>query len=144
MTPKENEAAEKLANETLERHEKELLKDIFHQYNIAFSSNNPSQIHRTIAYFSALLIKLSRQAEKSTQKLVYLTYALLAFTIALLFVGIIQIRVMQNQNLTTKVNTDKEQENSSQIQTDKKLSSTVQPLPESPIIKEKRNEAKTK
>jgi uncharacterized protein (DUF927 family) len=86
MTLKENEIAEKLATDSLERHEKDLLKDIFHQYNIAFSSNNPSQIHRTLAYFSALLIKLSRQAEKSTKRIIHLTYTMLFVSVVLLFI----------------------------------------------------------
>lgn len=93
MTPKEDEAAAKWATNSLERPAEDLLKDIYHQYNIAHSKNDPTQINRTLAYFSALLIKFSRQAEESTEKtikltkqLYYLTWLIAILTAILLLV----------------------------------------------------------
>lgn len=134
MTPKEDEAATKLAKDSLQRHEDDLLKDIFHQYNIAFSSNNPSQIHRTLAYFSALLIKLSRQAEESTKKMIRLTWALFGLTVALLVVAIVQI-VIFKQDANTNIHREQKQEYQQQ-QTENKPVRPIQPLPPNKPIRD--------
>jgi hypothetical protein len=122
------------------------LKDIFHQYNIAFSSNNPSQIHRTLAYFSALLIKLSHQAEKSTKRIIHLTYAMLFVSVVLLFITAGQLIIASQAAKKPIVvylkpdepnNKTNQRENNQQLQTEIQPNPIVQPLkPNKPIRNE--------
>lgn len=101
-TKDDKEPSSRKAKEALQQHDEDLLRDIFHQYNIAYSKNDPIQINLTLAYFSALLIRISRQAEKSTRRIIDLTKALLGLTVALLIVSIVQIVIFyQNVNTTT-------------------------------------------
>lgn len=88
----------KMAKDSLEMSDEDLLRDLYHQYDVAFSKNDPAQINRTIAYFSTLLIKLSRQAEESTKEnikmqrtITDLTRKLYLLTIALFFIALLQV-----------------------------------------------------
>ena len=99
MTIEENREREaKTAIDSLQKSDEDLLKEIFLQSNYDFAPNKTDQISRTIAYFSALLIKLSRQSEKSTRKIVkltryllYLTWVLAILTAVLLFVAFFEV-----------------------------------------------------
>jgi hypothetical protein len=79
------------ADESLKMSNEELLKKIFYS-STAFTELGPNKMtSRTVAYFSSLLVNLSRQAEKSTKKIVRLTWFLFGLTVALLIVAIVQI-----------------------------------------------------
>jgi len=85
------------ANESLQKSPEDLLKEIFSCSTDHFSQGSPTSISKTIAYFSSLLIILSRQAEESTNKIVkltntltYLTWAIAVFTAISLIVIILQ------------------------------------------------------
>ncbi len=89
------ERESKNAEESLQKSPEDLLKEIFicatdHKFQGAVTSTN-----KTIAFFSSLLVILSRQAEKSTKKIVHLTWALFGLTAALLLVAIIQIIILK-------------------------------------------------
>lgn len=116
------------AKEALQQSDENLLRDIFHQRDIAFSKNDPSQINLTLAYFSTLLIKLSRQAEKSTKKIICLTYALFGLTFVLLVVAIIQIIIFK-QDANTNTHNTQTQQYHQQPQTENKSVHSTQTLP---------------
>jgi hypothetical protein len=68
-----------------------ILSDIFF-----YSTDNLTQlpnyrVTNTIAHFSALLVKLSEQADKSTRTIVRLTYAIVFLTIVLLLITAIPV-----------------------------------------------------
>lgn len=117
----------KMAKDSLEMSDEDLLRDLYHQYDIAFSKNDPAQINRTIAYFSTLLIKLSRQAEESTKEnikmqrtITKLTWAMLVVSIVLFFVSIAQITIQIKQNNNQLNDQPKRQEHRNQIQGENK------------------------
>lgn len=116
-----------MAKDSLEMSDEELLRDLYHQYDIAFSKNDPAQINRTIAYFSTLLIKLSRQSEESTREnikmqrtITKLTWAMLVVSIVLFFVSIAQITIQIKQNKNQINDQSKRQEHRDQTQSESK------------------------
>jgi len=130
---RDREREAKAAMDSLQKSNEDLLKEIFFYSQDAFS-HGPK---RTIAYFSSLLINLSKQAEKSTQKIINLTYVLVVFTIALLFVGVMQIRIMINQNTKAEIKINQTQEDNSKPQADYNHSRSIQSLKPEPVIPEK-------
>lgn len=89
---KEREA--ETAMDSLQKSDEDLLKEIFFCSNDLLSHGPTTNISRTIAHFSSLLVVLSRKAEKSTKKIVRLTWALFGLTAILLLVAIIQIIIL--------------------------------------------------
>lgn len=85
---------EKTALDLLQKSDEELLKEIFFCSSDLLSHGPTTNISRTIAHFSALLVKLSRQAEESTKQtikltkqLYYLTWFIAILTAILLLLG---------------------------------------------------------
>ena len=100
----------KEALDSLEISEEDLLKKIFDSSNRGISFNATASIAHTLPYFSSLLIQLSRQAEKSTKRIVYLTWVIIALTAILvmtIFFEFPKITVQFNQKpyfSTQKIN----------------------------------------
>ena len=118
QTPKgkENQASD--AKNSLQMSSEDLLDKIFYSSTVNIE---PSKItSQTIAYFSSLLIILSRQAEKSTKKIVRLTWFLFGLTVALLIVAIIQIIIFKQE--TTKTVQTTQTDNDYQIPQEKNKS----------------------
>ena len=91
--PEQNKTNQEISAEqsvkSLEKEKEELLKDIY----VIASDNKGHYQDRTsnvISKFSSLLIILFREADKSTKKMVRLTYALFGLTVVLLGVTIWQ------------------------------------------------------
>ena len=152
MIESDRATSTKDAQEALNKNNKKLVEEMFYvSIDCLFHPEPDKRISKTMALFSALLVNLSEQAEKTAKTIKYLTWALLAFTVALLFIGIIQIKVAQNSNANS--NTDQTKDNNGKIQTNQTRLQSVQPLPPSPVIPEKKqinnqktteNEAKRK
>jgi hypothetical protein len=131
------ERASKDVKKALQKSNEDLLKEIFFVSDDRLFHDNTTRTNRLLAHFSSLLVNLSRQAEKSTKKIIILTYVLVVFTIALLFVGIMQNRIMNKQETQFKIQRKQTQENNSKPQAEiKPIPSTKPDLPPSfvPII----------
>lgn len=94
---RDRERESKVAMDSLQKSDEDLLKEIFYSSSSPLNHNPTTTISRTIAHFSSLLIKLSRKAEESTNKIVkltktltYLTWVIAIFTAISLFVIILQ------------------------------------------------------
>jgi len=104
MTPDEKEIHEnqlknirergaKFAQDSINQSNEKILEDIFTSAHDGYSYMNPTErISPTIANFSALLLNLSKQAEKSTRTIVRLTWAIVFLTIILLFATILLVK----------------------------------------------------
>jgi len=132
------ERAAKDVQESLQKKNEDLLREIFFVSDDRLFHDNTTRTNRLLAHFSSLLVNLSRQAEKSTQKIINLTYALVVFTIALLFIGFVQIIMMVNQNTKTDIEAKETTENKSQISTGQQHMQPIQSLKPEPIIPEKK------
>lgn len=132
------ERAAKDAQDSLQKKNEDLLKEIYFVSDDRLFHDNTTRTNRLLAHFSSLLVNLSKQAEKSTQKIINLTYALIVFTIVLIFIGFVQIVMMVNQNTKTDIKTKETTENKSQIPADQQHMQLVKPIKPSPIIPEKK------
>jgi hypothetical protein len=95
---RDREREAKRAEESLQKSDEDLLKEIFYCSSAPMSHNSTTTISRTFAHFSALLVRLSRKTEESTKqnieiqkKLTCLTNRLFWLTIILLFIALLQI-----------------------------------------------------
>lgn len=93
-----NDNDNKSTIDSLQMSEEDLLKSIFESSNRGINFNAPVSIARTLPYFSSLLIKLSRQAEDSTKRVVkltkqlyYLTWILAILAAITLFIGFLSL-----------------------------------------------------
>jgi hypothetical protein len=87
----------KEADDALQKPDEELLKEIFFCADDHLGHNPSTRISHTLAYFSSLLINLSRKAEESTNKmekytkqLLYLTWVIAFLTVVLLILGVLE------------------------------------------------------
>lgn len=98
----DRELEAKTAEESLQKSNEDLLKEIFY-CSTAFLEHGTNKTSRTFAYFSSLLVNLSQQAEKSTKKIIYLTWAIIVLTIFLSVIATIQVKIMIKQNRATQI-----------------------------------------
>ena len=97
MNNKEQQKAQ-ATNDTqksLQMSNEDILEKIFYCANVPPPYEIETSEKRALAYFSSLLINLSRQAEKSTKKIIRLTWALFGLTVALLVIALIQIIIFK-------------------------------------------------
>lgn len=97
---RDRERESKMGEESLQMSDEELLKEIFYCSSSPMTHNSTTTISRTIAYFTSLLVRLSRRAEESTKqniemqnKLTNLTRQLLYLTWGLVFLTILYLCV---------------------------------------------------
>ena len=93
-----NDNDNKSAIDSLQMSEESLLESIIESSNRGIDFNPTVSIARTLPYFSSLLIKLSRQAEDSTKRVVkltkqlyYLTWVLAILAAITLFIGFLSL-----------------------------------------------------
>lgn len=77
---RDREREEKEALDSLLKSDEDLLKEIFYVSSLPLDQNPVTAISRTTAYFSTLLIKLSRQSEESTKQTITLTEKTMDYT----------------------------------------------------------------
>ncbi|HBO83782.1 MAG: hypothetical protein A2073_03080 [Deltaproteobacteria bacterium GWC2_42_11] len=90
---RDRERESKEAMDSLQKSDEDLLKEIFICSNDHLAHNQSTRISRSLAYFSSLLIKLSRQAEESTKRIVKLTKILTYLTWAIAILTTILVLV---------------------------------------------------
>ena len=101
MNNKEQQKAQARArNDTLkslQMRNEDILEKIFYCANVPPPYEVETSEKRALAYFSSLLINLSRQAEESTEKIVNLTEKLTKLTkwLAILTIAILLIMLLQ-------------------------------------------------
>lgn len=94
------------AKDALSKSNREIVELIFIESN-THRNNEVGLISRPLAYFSALLVKLSDQAEKLSKQLLYLTWAILAFTAIIVFLSFFEFPKISIQ-FHNKTNTHSE------------------------------------
>jgi hypothetical protein len=120
------------AMDSLQQSNEEILRTIFIVSGDKVRNDNTARISRTIAYFSSLLIKLSKQAEESARennkmqkRITLLTWAILAISVALLVVGVVQITSPRYHQCTSQDYQNTTQGNLQHIQPESKPITSV-------------------
>jgi hypothetical protein len=109
------------AQEAVEKSDEDILKEIFYYSSIPPSHGPQTSLNRSLAYFSSLLLKLSKQAEESTKettnlnkRLLYLTRVIVILTAILLLVTFFEfpkVSILGNQTYQTHPDTQQNKTN---------------------------------
>jgi hypothetical protein len=101
------------ATDSLQKSNEELLKEIFFCADDHLGHNSSTRISHTLAYFSSLLVNLSKKAEESTNENIKMQRTITRLTKVMLFVSIVLLfisafQVYQNErNLNDQCQTFK-------------------------------------
>jgi hypothetical protein len=128
----------RLAEDVLQQSNEDILKEIFYHSSIPPHHTSDIALTRTLAYFSALLYRLSLQAEESTKKtvdmtrkLLYLTWAIVILTAILLLVGFFDF---PKKSLTSDLKPNQRMEQTSQHQSFRETGAQKESIVRAPSI----------